>query len=149
MIDLVDGNLKEVREMSFERSGDARRVRLAAISFALVAAAGAVLLLAPLGTRVVAQGTPGAEVTHVEHPSLWQVQGRGAAVPLAIPAVLAAATVAAIPRFGRRAAVAGATLLGLWVLVGVLSVGPFYLPGAVAMALAAAGHRSRLPVVPA
>jgi hypothetical protein len=110
-------------------------VRLAAASFVLAATAGAVLLFAPLGTMAARTGPPGGiGATVIRHPSGLGMQGWAAALPMAVPAAVAGLGLAAVPRFGRRAARVASTVLGLWVVVGVLSVGLFFAPSALAMA---------------
>jgi hypothetical protein len=113
---------------------------------ALAALAAAVLLVAPLGTQVEAvelspDGPTGAQLEQgreVERVSLLEHEGASVLVPLLIPVAIAALGVVAgwltRPRPFR---IASAGLLLAFVIVGLLSIGIFYLPSAIAMVVAA------------
>ena len=118
----------------------------AAVSLALAALAVAVLLVVPLGSQVesveVSPGAPtGAQLEQereVERVSLLEHEGASVLVPLLIPVAIAALGVIAgwltRPRPFR---IASAGLLLVFVVVGIISVGIFYLPSAIAMVVAA------------
>jgi hypothetical protein len=113
---------------------------LAWAAFALALAASLILLLAPLGTSVEAVPAGGSSMTgHVTHESLLLHDGWSAAIPLAVPVGISGA--ALLPARGRwRRPVRGvaAFLLMAFVVVGIFSIGIYYLPAAGAMFAAAA-----------
>jgi hypothetical protein len=125
------------------------RGRAAVASLLLVVVASLVLLFAPTGTSETGCSPSGVCRPRVAHPSLVDVQGWGVAVPLSVPvAVVGVAVALRRTRVGRTAAVAAGVLLSGFVLLSALSVGVFYLPGAVAM-FVSAGRPVRRAEVPA
>src|SRR5688572_18752543 len=103
--------------------------------FPVAWAAGAYLVLLRLpmyGWARSTQTVGGAEIRSAGRATLAAVNGRVVYLTLAIP-VLAAA-LAALPwpaRLRRRAAICGAVIASAFVLLGLMSVGPFFLPSAV------------------
>jgi thiol:disulfide interchange protein len=118
--------------------------------FPLAWAAGAyfVLLWLPTYSQVSdTMSTDGTEIRTAGHATLVAVNGPRVYLILAVP-VLAAA-LAALPwpaRLRRPAAIAGAVIAGVFVVLGMMSVGMFFLPSAIGLiALAqATGSTSRL-----
>jgi hypothetical protein len=118
------------------------------VAFGLVLVASLGLLLAPLGEREgscsvtansgqAATTQPGCE-DRTTHVSLLQQEGGWVLFVAAVPVL-----VAAVPlglrrtRWRRNAALVAGTLLVAFSVVGAASIGLFYLPGAVAMFMAA------------
>ena len=122
------------------RTGGSPGARLAQVSFALAVVASVVLLVAPLGTSV--ESVPAGqspETTNVSHHSLLDSEGWTVAIVLAIPVVVSGFPVLIGSRRGSRPArIASAVLLSAFVLVGLLSIGIFYLPVAATMVASAA-----------
>lgn len=125
------------------RAGDGAAV----VSLALAVVGSAVLAFAPLGTSVEATevhpGTPGTPVVTeprvVERHSLLEHEGASVLVPLSIPLALVMLGLAGRWTNGARPLrTASAGLLFVFVVIGILSIGVFYLPSAGAMAVAAA-----------
>jgi hypothetical protein len=85
--------------------------------------------------------TDGSAIRTTGQATLAAVNGRGVYLTLAVPVL--AALVAALPwpaRFRRLAAVGGAVIAGAFVVLGMASVGLFFLPsalGLIGLALAA------------
>jgi hypothetical protein len=118
--------------------------RLALASFALALAASLVLLLAPLGSsfEAVLVGAGSAPV-RVTHESLLQHDGWSVAVPLSVPVGIAgAAFLVGRGRRRRPVRAVAAFLLTAFVVVGILSIGIYYVPAAGAMFAAAASGLS-------
>ena len=119
-----------------------RRGAIAAVislAFSLVVAV--TLAVTPLGSqREVVLSSPGgtAIAGRVEHVSLLQQEGASVLVPLAVPIAMAALGVGAgLFRRPRPVRAVAAGLLVVFVLLGAISIGLFYLPSAVAMVVAA------------
>jgi hypothetical protein len=113
--------------------------RLAQASFALALVASLVLLLAPLGSSVEPVPTD-EEMSSVRmtHESLLQQEGWSVAVPLTIPVwISGAAVLSGRTGWGRPVRTVAAFLLCAFVVVGLFSIGIFYLPAAGAMVGAA------------
>ncbi len=118
-----------------------RRGAIAAVlslAFSLVAAVA--LAVAPLGSQQEAVvSSPGSTATagRVEHVSLLQHEGASVLVPLAVPIAIAAlGVVAGLFRRPRPVRAVAAGLLVVFVMLGAMSIGLFYLPSAVAMVVA-------------
>jgi hypothetical protein len=119
----------------------------ATVSLALAALAAAALLVAPVASQVepveVSPGRPtGAQLEQereVERVSLLEHEGASVLLPLSIPVVIAALGVAAgwLTR-PRPLRITSAGLLLAFVVVGIVSIGIYYLPSAIAMVVAAA-----------
>ena len=105
--------------------------------FPLAWAAGAYLVLLWLpayGWERVTQTAGGAELRTAGRATLAAVNGPRVYLTLAVP--LVAAAVAALPwpvRFRQPAAVAGAVIIGAFAVLGMASVGMFFLPSAVGL----------------
>ncbi len=119
----------------------------ATVSLALAALAAAALLVAPLGSQVepveVSPGPPtGAQPEQereVERISLLEHEGASVLLPLLIPVAFAALGVAAgWSTRPRPLRITSACLLLAFVVVGIVSIGIYYLPSAIAMVVAAA-----------
>jgi hypothetical protein len=123
----------------------------AVVAFALALSAWLVLLFAPLGSQVETTAIPpspsSAELEPAEptvtHPSLLSTDGWRVAFPLSVAVVLAAGGLLASARHAPRVLQAVAVSLGAWVLLGVLSIGIYYLPAEAAMIVAAMKERRR------
>ncbi len=116
----------------------------AIVSFGLALAATAVLAAAPLGSRQEAVlNSPNDESSgRVERVSLLEHEGPSVLLLLAVPAVIAALGVVASHSPARKAVRAtSAGLLVAFVFLGLMSIGVFYLPSAVAMMVATAKTR--------
>ena len=100
--------------------------------FPLAWAAGAYLILSWIPTYSQAShtmSTDGAEVRTVRRATLAAVNGPRVYLTLAVPVL--AAVLAALPlpvRLRRRAVIGGAVISGAFVLLGMMSVGMFFLP---------------------
>lgn len=108
------------------------------ISFALGLIASLILLFAPLGTKGEAVRIGSAERGTVTHESLVEHEGWWVAGLVAIPVAVGAVPLVVRRRFALSARIASATLLGAFVVLGIFSVGLFFLPAWVAMVVAAA-----------
>jgi hypothetical protein len=121
------------------------------VAFVLALSASVVLLFAPLGTQIEAtlippspsSGATEAAEPSVTHPSLLATDGWGVAIPLSVAVFLAAGGLLASARRAPRLLQAVAVSLGAWVLLGVLSIGIYYLPAEAAMIVAAMRERRR------
>jgi hypothetical protein len=126
-----------------------------AFGVALVASVG--LLLAPTGERqesacgvtASALGTVSANqpacVDSVSHVSLLQEEGVRVLLVLAIPVTVAGIALALQwTRWGRPAALTAGTLLVGFSVLGLASIGLFYLPSGIAMLLASSHPRQPL-----
>ncbi len=119
-----------------------RRGAIAAVvSLALSLVAAVVLAVAPLGSQqeaVPSSLDTSGVVGRVEHVSLLQHEGASVLIPLAVPpAVSALGVVAGLFPQPRPVRAVAAGLLVVFVLLGAMSIGLFYLPCAVAMVVAA------------
>jgi hypothetical protein len=127
------------------------------IAFGLALAASAALLLAPTGERQetscrVTASSPGAVsaeqpacVDRVSHVSLLQEEGVGVVLVLAIPVIVAGVALALQwTRWSRNAALVAGILLVAFSVLGLASIGLFYLPSGIAMLLASSRPRQRL-----
>jgi len=130
----------QVRRTNVPVGRAAWRATIAAIALALAAAAA--LLFVPFGTICTAEarpvGEPQAEPVCEPGPTLMATEGPGVIGLLAIPAIHAAVPVAA----GRRRPAqplraVSALLLTAFSIVGIFSVGLFFVPAALAMVMAA------------
>jgi hypothetical protein len=113
-----------------------RATRLAWWAFGLAVAAAVVAAVAPLGTRMTAGS---GVVARSEHVSMLEVDGSWVLVVVAVPTI-----VAGIPSLVRRRGVTIASAVVLWAccIVGMWSVGLFFVPSAVLMTLATAARPS-------
>jgi len=133
------------------RWGQGAARRWAAAAFLLALTASLVLLLAPLGTEVEStaespgfSGAPARQEepeTRVTHPSLLQHEGWRVVVPLSVPVLVSGVGAVAAARRSRRLLILAAVLLGAFVIVGVLSIGIFFVPSEAAMIVAAVKGR--------
>lgn len=113
----------------------------AVLSLALSLVAAVVLAFAPLAsqTEAVPSSLGGTGVVgRVERVSLLEHEGASVLIPLAVPVAIAALGLAADrSRRPRTLRTVAAGLLVVFVLLGAMSIGLFYLPSAVAMVVAA------------
>jgi hypothetical protein len=127
---------------------------MAFIAFGLALVASVGLLLAPTGERQESScgatasglGTASTDqpacVDSVSHVSLLQEEGIGVVLVLAIPVMVAGIALALQwTRWGRPAAVTAGTLLVAFSILGLASIGLFYLPSGIAMLLASSHPR--------
>jgi hypothetical protein len=140
------------------RKGYPGRNRAAVVSFALALGVSVALLVVPTSTTVSACFSPvtgqaeGASASPAEpcspgvsHQSLLESQGWGVAIPLLVPVLISGIALSlARMRVWRAALVTAAWLLFGFVLVGGFSIGPFYLPSALAMFVAGKPERKVL-----
>ena len=113
-----------------------RRDGLALASFVLAAVGGLVAAFAPLGTGTGTVGSAdGPSVVQTERLSTFQVDGWWVLLVVSVPVLVALA-----PVLIRRRGVVVASSITLWVccVIGVFSVGLFFIPAAVVMTIAAA-----------
>ena len=102
------------------------RTRLTAVAFGLAVAAAIFLLAWPVYEGVGSEG--------VRYATLLQVNGWWAVVPMSFPVVIAAVTLVVRRQWVR---IVAAIVVGLFVFVGGMSIGLFYLPAGILMLLAA------------
>jgi hypothetical protein len=108
------------------------------ISFVLAVAASLTFLLAPVGTKV--EAVPAGEdqdVGKVSHTNMLQTEGWSVAIPLSVGMVIAAIPLVARRRWRRLVRTVSAVPLGAYVLLGIFSVGLFFVPAWTAMIVAA------------
>lgn len=121
------------------------------VVLALLAAV--VLLVIPTGREESVSISSTGEITrHSRSTTLVQSDGWSVLVPLAVPVAIAGVPLALRrTRWRRGALVAASVLLLAFVVAGLLSIGVYYLPAAVAMVMAAIvdGRRSKAPRGPA
>jgi hypothetical protein len=123
-----------------------RSKRLAVSSFLAALMAGAVCAFAPLGQASESQmSAGGVEITRSHSVSLFSTNGAWVLVVLGIPILIALAGAL----FSARAARIASTLL-LWAfcLVGLMSVGLFFIPAAVLMTAATVTREPNLAPAP-
>lgn len=126
------------------RLGD-RGVIWVSISLALAVAVSVLLLFVPLSTSLGAVDThpsprPGSSEgtqTRVTRHTLPEAEGWGVTGVLLIPVALCAAPLLIPRRIRRPVMVTATTLLGAGVIIGSASIGLFYLPTVITMAVAA------------
>ena len=108
-------------------------------AFALMLAASLYLLFAPIGTSESSSTTStGVEVTEVTHPTLVENEGAGVVALLLIPPAIAAVPILAEQRRDRPGVrVAVAIVMLVLCFLGLLSIGIFYVPGTLALMVAA------------
>lgn len=113
-------------------------MRKAKISFALTLITSTVLLFLPAYSSTIKESpvSPNSKPTgsYFGHRTLASVNGPKVYVILAIPVVLAS-----LPLLlrNRAARIVSALLLSACVIIGIAGVGPFYIPSAMMMILAA------------
>jgi hypothetical protein len=111
-----------------------RSGRLAVWSFLAALVAGAVTVFAPLGRATESRmSAAGVEVTYSHGVSLFSTNGAWVLVVVAVPIAIALAG-ALIP--ARAARTVSTVLLWAFCLVGLMSVGLFFIPAAVLMTAA-------------
>ncbi len=111
---------------------NARRFSIAALSAAVLAAL--VVAFLPSGQVMSATGGPGGvTVTHNYRVSLFQVDGAWVLVVVSVPVVLA--LIAVLVR-NRAVKVLSTVLLWVGCVLGMMSVGLFFVPAAVLMTFA-------------
>jgi hypothetical protein len=101
----------------------------------LTVAVSAALLLLPLSAEL-SGGQP------VRHRTLLAAEGPGIIVPLAVPALICALPLLAPARHRRGVAWGSAGVLVVGVLISLLSVGVFFVPSAILLAVGAGRRRS-------
>jgi hypothetical protein len=119
------------------------RPTVAALLLAVIGAL--VAAFAPLGSAMEVSGSPGGVmVTRTSNVSLFQTEGAWVLVVVSVPVL-----VALVPVLVRRRAarIVSAVLLWIGCVVGMWSVGLFFLPAAIVMTVAAA-RREPAPVPP-
>ena len=126
--------------------------RLAVAAFFLAVVGGLVAAFAPIGRVMESSGSAGGEVVMRSYDvSLFRTDGAWVLVVVSVP-VLVALVAILVRRRGAR--VVSAVLLWMGCVVGVFSVGMFFVPAAIAMTVAAARReappwsRRCLPVPP-
>jgi len=110
-----------------------RRWFLAALL--LTTAVSALLLLLPLSTGQVT-GQP------ADHRSLLSTEGPGIILPLAVPVLVCLIPLLAPVRRRRAAAWVSAAILTVGVVISLLSIGVFFVPSAILLAVGAGRSRS-------
>lgn len=118
---------------------------LTAVACLLAVVGALVAAFAPTGTLGESSGSPGGPVVmHTSHVSLFQTEGAWIFIVVSVPVL-----VALIPMVARhrRARTASAVLLWIGCLVGMWSIGMFFIPAAIAMTVAAT-RREPEPVPP-
>jgi hypothetical protein len=117
---------------------------LAAVACLLTVVGALVAAFAPLGSATEISGSPGkTTVTHTS-PSLFQTEGAWILIVVSVPVLMALVPMVARHR---RARTASAVLLWIGCVVGMLSIGMFFVPAAIAMTVAAT-RREPDPVPP-
>jgi hypothetical protein len=115
---------------------DARRV-VQLVALLLAIAAAVFLVFAPTGTGVTSSVDADGTVTTTEHAvTLLDVNGGGVLGVLLAPVVFTLVPALWVGRGRTVAAIAGTVLLGLLCVAGMMTIGVFYLPAALAAALA-------------
>ncbi len=123
----------------------AKRLTLAAF---LVAAVGALIAaFAPTGTLSESTGSSnGTFTTHSSSVSMFQVNGAWVLVVVAVPVLVALVPVLVHHRAAR---IVSAVLLWIGCVLGMLSVGMFFVPAAILMTIAASqGEPVPVPPMP-
>src|SRR5690349_8090523 len=110
-----------------------RRWFLAALL--LTTAVSALLLLLPLSTDQVT-GQP------ADHRSLLSTEGSGIILPLAVPVLVCLIPLLAPVRRRRAVAWVSAAVLAVGVVISLLSIGVFFVPSAILLAVGAGRSRS-------
>lgn len=110
-----------------------RRWFLAALL--LTTAVSALLLLLPLSASQV-NDQP------VHHRSLLATEGPGVILPLAVPVLVCLVPLLAPARRRRAAAWGSAAVLGVGTVISLLSIGVFFIPSAILLAIGAGRSRS-------
>lgn len=112
------------------------RRRFALASFLLAVTAGLFVAFAPLGRRCSASGTPGLPSGQERciSESIFQHDGAWILVLVSVPIVL---TLVPVLVRHRAAAIVSTVLLWACCLVGIVSLGLFFVPSAVLMTIAA------------
>jgi hypothetical protein len=113
------------------------RRRFALASFLLAVAAGLFVAFAPLGQRCSVSGTPGQPSGRERciSESVFQHDGAWVLFLVSVPIVL---TLVPVLVRHRAAAIVSAVLLWACCIVGIASLGLFFVPSAVLMTIAAA-----------
>ncbi len=123
---------------------NARRFSIAALFAAVLAAL--VVALLPTGQVMSATGGPGGvTVTHNYSVSLFQVDGAWVLVVVSVPVLLALISVLVRNRVVK---VAATVLLWIGCVLGMMSVGWFFLPTAVLMTFALRPAAPAQPISP-
>jgi hypothetical protein len=98
----------------------------------------------PLATETT---TDSSGITTTSHPSLIDNEGRSVLLVLLVPVVIAVIPVLLRHRpVAQAARTAAVVLMGIGVLLALLSIGIFYVPALVALGVAAATGRRRVPL---
>lgn len=119
--------------------------RLTAAAFLLAVIGALIAAFAPLGGVMEGSGSPGgAIVTRSHNVSLFQTDGAWVLVVVSVPVLVALVPVLVRHRAAR---IVSAVLLWMGCVVGMWSVGVFFLPAAIVMTVAAA-RREPAPVPP-
>ena len=119
------------------------RPRAALVAVLWCTLVAAVLLFAPLSTtRSTVTTSDGTRVaTRTTHESLVEQEGGAVGAVLAVPALVALGGWFAARRAWRAGVVVAAAVLAAAVFAGLLSIGLFFVPAAVAMYVATGGRR--------
>jgi hypothetical protein len=107
----------------------------ARLSLAWTIAAGALLAFIPTGEVSESGASSDGTYARTYHQTLVQSEGRSILVLLAVPVVFAAIGAFARGRAALPARAVSAWLLGVGCLLGLLSIGLFYVPAFVLMVL--------------
>jgi hypothetical protein len=122
------------------------RSKLALGAFLAAFVAGAVCAFAPLGSVTQSVEGPGVHTTRSYSTSLFSTDGAWVLVVVGVPILIALAGTL-IP--ARAARMVAAALLWACCLIGLMSVGLFFVPTAVLMTLAATRTPQSAPPAPA
>jgi hypothetical protein len=117
------------------------------VSFGLAVLGAGIAAFAPLVSETSATGSPGSDVVvRTEHVSTFEVDGWWVLVVVSVPVLISLLALL----IGRRWALVTAAV-ALWVccILGIVSVGLFFIPSAVAMTVAAAGAARPVGTMPA
>jgi hypothetical protein len=102
---------------------------MARLSLVWTFAAGALLAFAPMSTvSESGSSSTGGAYSRTYHQSLLDSEGRSILIVLAVPVVLAAIGAFATGRAAYPARLVSACLLGVGCVLGMLTIGVFYLP---------------------
>lgn len=120
--------------------------QLASSACAVAAAFGLVFLPTVSSETSYADSAGNVGTSAITHTTLLQMEGPSVLFTLAVPVVLTLAGLLAPTRARRSVSVVSTSLMGVYVLLGAMSLGVFFVPALVCSIVAIA--RSRLLPVP-